>query len=83
VEVLSPDTQDYDLGEKFDHYQRIPSLEAVLFVWQTEPRMELRTRAQDGSFSASSFGPGSRVTIEPLGCSLVLDDVYRDAEAPG
>ena len=29
VEVLSPSTMDYDLGEKFEHYRQIPSLAAV------------------------------------------------------
>jgi Uma2 family endonuclease len=30
VEVLSPGTAAYDRGEKLAHYQRVPSLEAVV-----------------------------------------------------
>lgn len=32
VEVLSPSTLDYDLGEKLEHYQTIPTLAEVLLV---------------------------------------------------
>src|SRR5262249_60949603 len=44
VEVLSPGTMEYDLGEKFDHYQQIPSLTAVLYVWRDRRQVELRER---------------------------------------
>jgi Uma2 family endonuclease len=39
VEVLSTSTQIFDLGEKFEHYQRIPSLRAVLFLWLLPRRL--------------------------------------------
>ena len=45
VEVLSPSTMDYDLGEKFEHYRQIPSLTAVIYVWQDRRRIEIRERA--------------------------------------
>src|SRR5262245_30524586 len=32
VEVLSPSTQQYDRGEKLDHYKQIPSLQEVVLV---------------------------------------------------
>lgn len=32
AEVLSPSTRNYDQGDKFAHYRRIPTLRAVLFV---------------------------------------------------
>jgi Uma2 family endonuclease len=79
VEVLSKSTQDYDLGEKFEHYRRIPSLEAVLFVWQTEVRMELRSRQADGSWVTTVHPPGDTVNIGALKCSLDIDEIYRDA----
>ena len=47
VEVLSPSTIAYDLGEKFDHFRQIPSLKAVVYVWQDQPRIEVRERAGD------------------------------------
>ena len=79
VEVLSRGTQDYDRGEKFDHYRRIASLSAVLFVWQNETRMELRSRQPDGGWSSTEYRVGDSVRLEAVNCSLNVDDVYRDA----
>jgi Uma2 family endonuclease len=86
VEVLSPSTMDYDLGEKFEHYRRVPSLQAVLYVWQSEARIELRSRRQDASgaeaWTSTQHGPGGTVRIDAIGCALGVDGVYRDASPP-
>ncbi len=79
VEVLSTSTQTFDMGEKFDHYQKISSLAAVLYVWQDEPRMELRTRTPEGDWQARTFRSGEVVPLDSLGCALNLNDIYRDA----
>ena len=39
--VLSKTTEAYDRGEKFDHYCRIPSLKAVVYVWQDRKQIEV------------------------------------------
>jgi Uma2 family endonuclease len=79
VEVLSPSTEHYDLGEKFDHYRRIPSLQAVVYVRQDEARMELRARQADGSWTSQAFGAGGAVPLDSIGCTIDVDGVYRDA----
>jgi len=83
VEVLSPSTNDYDLGEKFEHYRKIPSLQAVLYVSQTEARIESRTRRPDGTWATQESHPGDTVAIDAIRCTLNVDDVYRDASLPG
>jgi Uma2 family endonuclease len=82
VEVLSPSTKDYDLGEKFEHYRKIPTLQAVVYVWQTETRMESRTRQPDGTWVSRASGAGDTVPIDAISCALIVDDVYRDASLP-
>ncbi len=47
VEVLSPSTQGYDRGEKWDHYQTIATLTDYLLVSPNEPRALLLTRQAD------------------------------------
>ena len=32
VEVLSKSTEEYDRGDKFEHYKRIPSLQQYVLV---------------------------------------------------
>jgi Uma2 family endonuclease len=79
VEVLSTSTQTFDRGEKFEHYQRIPALRAVLFVSQDEARVELRARdAQDG-WSSCVFAAGESVPLAALGVRLEVDALYADA----
>jgi Uma2 family endonuclease len=79
VEVLSSSTESYDLGEKFEHYRQIPSLGAVLYIWQHQRRLELRVRTPDGSWSATAFHDGDTVPLDVIGCTLSVHDVYSDA----
>ena len=39
VEVTSNSTEDYDRGEKLNHYKQCPSVQAVLFVSHRLPRV--------------------------------------------
>jgi Uma2 family endonuclease len=47
VEVLSPSTEDYDRGEKREHYQQLPSLTDYVLIAQDQRRVELFTRSGD------------------------------------
>jgi Uma2 family endonuclease len=80
VEVLSPGTRDYDLGEKFEHYRQVPSLTAVLYVSQDDRRLEIRQRA-DGGWMASIVGAAGVATLASLGVSIDVDALYADAGA--
>ena len=79
VEVLSPSTKDYDLGEKFEHYRKLPSLQAVTYVSQAETRIESRVRSSDGTWATQEARAGDTVAIDAIRCTLNVDDVYRDA----
>lgn len=81
VEVLSPSTQARDRREKRDIYQSLESLQAYLLVSQDSPRVALHTRQPDGSWrDVVVVGLESAVAIEPLECSLRMEDVYRNVE---
>ncbi|HEX3903893.1 MAG TPA: Uma2 family endonuclease [Polyangia bacterium] len=81
VEVLSPATIDYDLSEKFDHYRRIPSLKAVVYVWQDRRQIEIRARGALDDWRVEIAGSGAIARLEPLGCALDVDALYTDAGA--
>jgi Uma2 family endonuclease len=81
VEVLSPSTIDYDLGEKFEHYRQIPSLRAVVYVWQDQPRIEVRTRADDGAWRSEASGAGGRAVTAAPAAVLDVDALFLDAGA--
>jgi Uma2 family endonuclease len=79
VEVLSPGTIDYDLGEKFEHYQQIPSLRAVIYVWQDRLQVELRERTPQGTWRRETAEAGEQIAIGALDCQLSVDALYADA----
>ncbi|WP_437292333.1 Uma2 family endonuclease [Sorangium sp. So ce406] len=84
VEILSDSTEAYDRGQKFAHYRLIPSLCEYVLVWQHEPRIEVFHRNEDGSWTLREARAGEGALLEAIGCTLLVDEVYRDplAQAP-
>jgi Uma2 family endonuclease len=78
VEVLSPSTAAYDRKEKLQHYQQIPSLDAVVLIEHEQPQIVLWSRSGE-DFRGATFGPGQVVPIESMGCQLVVDEVFAAA----
>ena len=81
VEVLSPSTQDYDLGEKFEHYKQIPSLRALIYVWQDRRQIEVRERVAGGGWRSTTHGEEAR--IDALDCRIAVAALYTEAGATG
>jgi Uma2 family endonuclease len=79
VEVLSPSTERYDRGKKFEHYRSIPSLREYLLVSQEEATVECYSRdPDDGTWVLrEAHGLEASVSITSLVCVLRLADVYR------
>ena len=81
VEVLSPSTEAYDLGRKFDHYKSIESLGQYLLVATDRIHADLFTRQADGSWllrSASRMEDS--LDLHSVGCRLTLADLYEKVE---
>lgn len=82
IEVLSRSTERRDRGDKFAHYQLIPSLSEYVLVAQDQPRVERYLRTGD-SWTLDVFTrPGDVVALPSIGCSLRLADVYERVEFP-
>ena len=77
VEVLSPSTEKDDRTTKLDFYESLPSVEAILLVWQEERRVRLRERGEDGWLDHDVIGSGT-VTVAGLDVRLTLDEIYHD-----
>jgi len=69
VEVLSPTTEQEDRGNKWLHYQHIPSLQEYVLVSQIEPRVERYRRLPSGAWEYSEV---TSATVE-LATGAVLD----------
>jgi Uma2 family endonuclease len=84
VEVVSPSTEAYDRGRKFDHYQSIESLAEYLLVASDRVHADLYRRQPDGLWVLSPAGePGDTVELPSIGCSLLLADVYEKVDFTG
>jgi Uma2 family endonuclease len=75
VEVTSKSTEDYDRGEKLNHYQQCPSLKAVLFVSHRRPQVTVISR-NGASWDTSEYRPGQRVEVPALALELSVDELY-------
>jgi Uma2 family endonuclease len=83
VEILSPSTAGYDRGTKFRHYQRLTSVQEVVFVAQDQVHVERFVRQPDGSWNLTTFDdPAGAVALTSVPAVVPLAAVYRDVELP-
>ncbi len=81
LEVLSPSTEAYDRGEKFEHYRALESLTDYLLVAQNKAKIEHFHRQDDGQWALSeSRGIDDTIDIASIECKLALSDVYDKVE---
>lgn len=78
VEVTSRSTEEYDRGEKFDHYRQIPSLAEYLLVSHQERVIEVRRRVGD-VWETEIARAGQRVELQSVACVLEVDALYDAA----
>ena len=81
VEVLSPSTEKEDRTDKLDFYRSLPSVEAVLLVWQDARRVQLVARDAE-RWSMQDMVGGGEVSVAALDVRLTLDEIYRGIEFP-
>lgn len=77
VEILSPSTEAYDRGLKFERYRRITSLRQYLLIAQDRVHVELFTRGEDGLWwLTDSNSREDTVALDSIGCGLPLGELY-------
>jgi Uma2 family endonuclease len=74
AEVLSPSTEAWDRGGKFQRYESLPSVRQILLLSVDAERVESFTRNPDDSWTRRVFTAGA-VPLE-LGGAVALDDIY-------
>ncbi|MBV9950278.1 MAG: Uma2 family endonuclease [Myxococcales bacterium] len=83
VEVTSRSTEEYDRGEKFDHYRAIPTLREYVLVSHREPAIEVRRRGDDGRWTTEIARAGERIVLASVPCTLDVTAIYASASDPG
>jgi Uma2 family endonuclease len=80
VEVLSPATESYDRGKKFESYQRLASLMEYVLVSQDRPRIEQFLRQPGGRWLYSETSAEGSIKLTSIDCELSLTDIYEKVE---
>jgi Uma2 family endonuclease len=79
VEVLSPSTEAYDRGRKFEQYASVPSLSEYLLVASDRIHLDLYARqATGGWLRTSASGPDGALDLASVGCRVTVSSLYRD-----
>lgn len=85
VEVLSPSTATTEYLRKLPDYREIPSVEDILLVSSTEPRIEHWRREADG-WKVQDFRGAGVVRLQAFDVAIAVADLYQDllpAESAG
>lgn len=78
IEVLSPSTEQYDRGKKFESYRSLSSLQEYLLIAQDRPHIERYLRQEEGSWIFSEMnGLDASVAFNSIGCTLLLAEIYE------
>jgi len=80
VEVLSPGTRAYDLGEKGNRYRAIGTLQHYLLIDSLQPYAALLTRAERPGqwLLTETSDPAAVLHLSAFDCELPLIDVYEE-----
>lgn len=83
IEVLSPGTERYDRGKKFDLYRELDSLKEYVLVSQDQYRVEqfLRGNGSEWGYRVA-FKEDDIVEFPSVGCSIPIKDVYARVVFP-
>jgi Uma2 family endonuclease len=75
VEVTSNSTEDYDRGEKLNHYRQCASVAAVLLVSHRRPQVTVIARSEAG-WEEREYRAGMQVELEVPQLCLNVDELY-------
>jgi Uma2 family endonuclease len=81
VEVLSPSTEAFDRGRKFEHYRTLESLQEYLLISSERISAELFTRQSDGAWLLTAANRAEEtIELPAANCRLALAEIYEKVE---
>jgi Uma2 family endonuclease len=81
IEVLSRSTEDYDEGDKFEHYKTLASLKQYVLVSHRERSVEVWTRENDNRWRSAIMREGATAELL-VGARLDVHELYEAAAEP-
>jgi Uma2 family endonuclease len=80
VEVLSPSTESYDRGDKFELYRRSTSLREYALVSADKIAIDLHRKDDLNRWQSIYFRAGDTVELESINLTFPIERVYRGIE---
>jgi Uma2 family endonuclease len=82
VDVLSRSTEEYDRGDKFEHYKSLATLKQYVLVSSRERTIDVWTRQIDRAWTAETMRDGQVASLASVGATLAVRDLYDAAGEP-
>jgi len=76
-EIYSPETKDYDWGEKFEAYKSIVSFVEYVLVDQESKFVTVFTKYDKDIWFQSDYSEGETLTLQSIDCELSVDEIYH------
>ncbi len=80
AEVLSPETEDYDRGEKFEFYKTLPTFREYVLVSQHTPKVEVffLQNSEENIWETTTYeGFDAVVDLRSIGCQIKMKQIYH------
>jgi Uma2 family endonuclease len=79
IEVLLPSIEVYDRGDKFIHYQSIPSFREYILIAQHRPHIIQLLKNDNGDWIHCEFNDLDAILkLQSLDCEIALREVYQN-----
>ncbi len=82
IEVLSRSTEEYDAGDKFEHYKTLPSLRQYVLVSHRERSVEVWTRGEDAAGWRGVIVREGEMAELSIQARLDVHELYEAAAEP-
>jgi Uma2 family endonuclease len=76
VEVSSPATEEYDRGDKFEHYRQLPALQQYMIISHRERRVTVWSRSDADTWTETQAVDGDVAELPSIGARLSVKALY-------
>lgn len=81
IEVLSPSTEGYDRGKKFEYYRQLESLQEYVLIEQSEYHVDVFRKNAEQRWELFSYsGAEQELSLSSLNARFSLADLYEEVD---
>ena len=80
IEVLSPSTQNYDLGDKFTYYRSIPQMREYILVSQQQHHVIQHTKTEAGWLLSEYETEEAVIQLGSVDLELEVSEIYSGVD---